>query len=428
MFRKVRFYTFLVVAFLIALMGFFWFQSSADAQRKLSALRERGLPATAPEVNDFYVIPEGESDATAQWVAAIDAMSDLKADTAKTSLPLIGRSPDPIPLPGDPWEQLEEAETFVKSHQHVLDLAHSAAAVGGVARYPVDFTPHIATLLPYAQDARLLSRFIEFDSWIALHRGNSARAYANVRSMLALSKSLKAEPCLISQLVRQATFSNACRSACDFASRCDWTDEQLQQLQLDISDADFLSELQRACHGDRANLVSAIGDVGLGPLTSTNVSLAIDLFEKCIASMDSGWQEALTTGEEVTQMILSAKEKESGFRTHIGVFLLFPHFKEAVLTAARNEVKRKCAILILAARRFEKSTGTKPLTLEQLRHLVPGTFEELVIDPLNDQPLIIRHVGSEVVIYSVGQDQIDDNGSTKPVNDESQPKDIGYRL
>ena len=57
----------------LPILGWLWYAARDQVQSKLDALKAKGLPTTAGEINQFYTIPAGATDRTREWVTAIDS-------------------------------------------------------------------------------------------------------------------------------------------------------------------------------------------------------------------------------------------------------------------------------------------------------------------------------------------------------------------
>jgi hypothetical protein len=62
----------------------------------------------------------------------------------------------------------------------------------------------------------------------------------------------------------------------------------------------------------------------------------------------------------------------------------------------------------LAARCYQSDQGRAPSSLEQL---VPKYLQRVPLDPFNhDRPMLLRPQGTSWLLYSVGEDGVDDGG------------------
>jgi len=122
----------------------------SQLKQELAALQEEGLPTNAVELNAYYGVPSGVADTTKLWTAATAAVRDAKISERARGLPIVGMAPTPIPVPGTEWPELEASRSFLKELEPEMQIIRRAAETGGMARYPVDFSAGIATLLPDA--------------------------------------------------------------------------------------------------------------------------------------------------------------------------------------------------------------------------------------------------------------------------------------
>lgn len=92
---------------------------------------------------------------------------------------------------------------------------------------------------------------------------------------------------------------------------------------------------------------------------------------------------------------------------------MIPNTQKAALTAVRNETLRRLAVSAIAIKRYELNSHQLPLTLAVL---VPDYLSAVPMDPMNGKPLSYRrNAESGFVLYSVGDDGIDDGGQASPV-------------
>ena len=74
----------------------------------------------------------------------------------------------------------------------------------------------------------------------------------------------------------------------------------------------------------------------------------------------------------------------------------------------------------LAARRMYLRSGRLPATLDDL--VSAGLLKQIPVDPFSGQPILMKGRDQEVVIYSVGNDGVDNGG------DAVQGKDVTFRV
>jgi hypothetical protein len=76
-----------------------WYSLSAHWALKsdLAKIRAAGLPTSGAELNDFYVVPDGEVDSTELWLTAIHNLKDPEFQTQARHLPFVGDGSAPSP-------------------------------------------------------------------------------------------------------------------------------------------------------------------------------------------------------------------------------------------------------------------------------------------------------------------------------------------
>ncbi|MCO6457338.1 MAG: hypothetical protein J5I93_18725, partial [Pirellulaceae bacterium] len=178
-------------------------QSSRRANAEIAALRASGAPVNGGELNAFYALPANETDCSALWLEAFRQLEQSGYQTTAQDLPILGSGAE-IPPPGDEWPQKEAAAQWLATVAEPLQRLHRAADQGGKARYPIDLSAGIATLLTHAQQARDAARLLALEASVQAHQGDASAAARAIRTGLRLGGSLEHEPVLISQLVRFA--------------------------------------------------------------------------------------------------------------------------------------------------------------------------------------------------------------------------------
>lgn len=417
------------VAVLVAL-GCMWYVGLSSLQSQLAALRAKGLPTTASEVNAFYVVPQGVADTTDLWVAAIDAVQAANLDRRGKTLPIVGEGPTPVPAPGEEWTELEASRTLLGELDGELQAIRKATESGGRVRFPVDFSAGIFTLLPHAQSSRDVARLLELDAHVSAHDGNDSQALQDLRATFALSDALRGEPTLISQLVRIAIHAIGCDAAERLMPHCNWSDAELESLQTAIRSARFKDELSNALCGERAICLTTLDRLPLGLLPPSNKHEALRFFESSIDGLSSSWPDALSRQRELSTRM----EALSGNRfiplILASVLLLLPGVEQAAIAGARAEARQKCANAAIAAQRFRLQRGQLPDSLANIGQELLGSLSEpsaALIDPFDGQPLRYKTEPARVLIYSIGENKQDDGGDCDR-DDQQRPLDVGFSV
>ncbi len=104
--------------------------------------------------------------------------------------------------------------------------------------------------------------------------------------------------------------------------------------------------------------------------------------------------------------------------------LLLPALSKMREASLRCQARLLSAVAAIAAERYRRQHDAWP---EKLDTLVPAEMKQVGIDPFNGESLILRRLPDGLVIYSVGQNRIDDGGQILAIKNGSPP-DIGFRL
>ena len=405
--------------------------SALDSQ--LDELRARGLPTTASEVNDFYIVPDGVTDTTDLWVTAIGTVQAPNLWNNGQTLPIIGKGPTPIHPPGEAWAELEASRTFLAGLEAELQVIWRAAAAGGQARYPVDFSAGINTLLTLTQDSRGVARLLKLDAHVSAHDGDTARVLQDLKAIFALSDSLRGEPCLISQLVRIAIHAIGCNTVERLMPHCQWSDAELQSLQAAIESARFKNKMSNALCGERATCLTALDTMSpgaLGVFRQSNKLETLRLFEGSIEGYSGSWPDALQRQRELSADI---KKLAAGTLSRLSmwsVMTLAPAMEQASIAGARGTARQKCAIAGLAAQRYRLKHGRLPTSLAEIDNNLLGVSSNRsaqLTDPFDGKPLRYKTEDTRIVIYSVGRNEKDDGGDIDFDNPPA-PLDVGFSL
>ncbi|MCG3149661.1 MAG: hypothetical protein PCFJNLEI_03126 [Verrucomicrobiae bacterium] len=173
-----------------------------EVNTKLAKIRAEGLPATAAELDQWYVLPPSETNAADLYANAFRAWKEPTEEQLRW-LPVIGSTNFPpvgVPLP----EEMQQAvEVFLSDNSDTLRRLHEAAQVKH-CRYPVDLSNGMATLLPHLTYLRKSARLLALQADYAARNGNPSATVAAIQNGLAVGESLRSEPLHISQLVRIA--------------------------------------------------------------------------------------------------------------------------------------------------------------------------------------------------------------------------------
>ena len=418
-----------VVLISLVLLGLFSMFSSSRLHQKIAALRSQGLPTNAVELNAYYSVPPDVTDTSELWIAATTAVKNAGIDQRAAKIPIVGSGPTPVPEPGEDWAELEISRTFLKELDGELQLIRRAADAGGMARYPVDFTSGLNAVLSGIQEIRVIARLLTLSAHVHAHDREDSKALKDVTGICAVSDSLRGDPILISQLVRIATHAIGCELTADMLPHCDWTDEELETLQAAIGRADFRREMLTAFYGERAQCLTAI-DTSPGILFRNDNRLkVIELIGESANGLETSWLDATKRYQKTDAELKTMSASMISRMKYMSIMLMLPALQQAVNSGTRAEARQNCAIVTIAAYRYRLQHGTLPKSLTDLKDLIPGDASEKssrLIDPFDGQSLRFKSNSGRVLIYSIGDNKVDDGGDI--ANEKPQPGDLGYSV
>jgi hypothetical protein len=429
---------------IIATIAIPWVLSNRQAAARLKGavqrVRARGEPLTTVELNDFYVPAKGRPDMTREILEALVICEEAGKSAAAKTLPIVGQGTEPPPR-GQPWEQLAEAEKYLEGQQQALFTFDLFAARDVTVRFPVDFSPGIATLLPNTQKIREGSRALSLQFHVHRHKGEIPDAVTSVTSQIALGRALDGEPTMVSQLVRIAVIGGAIKEAQQLMQEAQVSDADLRRLQAQLRKIDSKQVLKNALVGERAmsytvcldpQQFAEVQDIrpGLGREimqrqpqrvfdAAKMLELNLRISEGADESLFKAWEEAQAAEMDIRQIAGSM----IGKFYYMYTLLLSPAYTSGVGAFARNAAERDSADSAIAAELYRRKNGKWPARLDDL---VPEFLPAVPLDPFTNRPLILKSDGQSCRIYSVGNDSIDQGGNF--TGDQKPGSDIGFEV
>jgi hypothetical protein len=292
-----------------------------------------------------------------------------------------------------------------------------------------------------------------------LHDGNKAGALTNVCALAALANLCRNNLEILNILVRSANAKDGLDATWEALQAPGWSEAQLSELQDSWASLDTLNGLERSVEAERSGAMVkmeelqnwklpemvngfTINDMANdGTLIRPSLKERFALYIAC-ANYKARWLENDELGllEYWTAFADAARELENGkpaaealqhmdaaskkadiayaqmSSTHrmIGVFLIPFKLTGSVQRIVETEAQRRLSITAIAIKRYELKQGTLPRDLEAL---VPEFLTAVPMDPMSGKPLCYRlNTDGTFVLYSTGEDGVDDGGDPRPRN------------
>jgi hypothetical protein len=473
----------LVVLIILGWNGYGWWLKH-KLERYKSALIAQGEKLTVNEVVGTRRIPDEENGTD----FFLQSTAQVRTDG------LLSSNPPPamrLVVPGRAmigWQQRfltdridanDRKPPFTNTWEELAaDLARSSndiALLDEVVKHPnfdfhLNYNAGFNLLLPHLAPLKRSEQVLSAAALLDLHDRNTASATQHIRAMLALIKGVGDEPLLISQLVRMAMAHISFAATWELLQAPDISDAELQQIQSDYGELDFITgmesafEMERAMGGmtirhfrEKGGIYDMFSSSSGGG--STNVAEAVEEHAKRIfspreirkTSNELLWQSALSYADEiqhlqqltvlvdalrqaqsnaplaqvysnaVVRMDLPAlAEDDTGFPFNnadddVSLAAIRRFFAEpggALLKSIKKlqtiEAGRGLAIAAIALKRYHIQNESYP---DKLSALVPKFLASVPIDPVDQKPLRYQRTpDGEFLLYSIGEDDVDNGG------------------
>jgi len=306
----------------------------------------------------------------------------------------------------------------------------------------------IQTLLPDQQESRRIFSLLVFEAMRQNQTGESRKALTTCRAALNAARSLGDEPIYISQLIRIAGVFLACQAIERTLAQGEPASEDMRALQKLLEDEDAFLGLLLATRGERAMMDGVFAAVergevsldelnrlsGSGTLPGWLESTALSLWRMDIRQDHALFLALMTRRvKEVQQPMHEQAALEKRFEQQVRELpksavishLLLPAVSKMGEASRRKHAYLRCTMAALAAERYRQDKKAWPDTLDQL---CPKYLTAVPLDPFDGLPLRYRRLEDGVMIYSIGQDAVDNGGHLDRERPTSPGVDLGVRL
>jgi len=413
----------LIVLLLISIGTFIYYRLSLKSklQMRIDAIRAAGYPVTCVELDQWYKIPPDADNATYK---IIDAFSHYNKWDKDKSLPVIGKEELPHRTEPMPEEMKALIAEYIADNNEALELLHDAAAIEH-SRYPIDLSAGFETNVPNLSELRGAVFLLKLEAILHAENGESDLAMRSAKSCFGISNSLAKEPITVSQRVRSACQNVAATTIEYCVNRIEFTDEQLTGLIGYIQNSEHNTDMSRAFVGERCFGISffiAPESVDPGLMGGVPFRPLLGLY-KAVGMADSDAIIYLDLMEEymkiyqlpIHQRQDAAKAVEARFQStsqaHILLRVIMPALSRIAVIDTRNIAQLLTARIGLSIERYRLAAGKIP---DKLEDLVPDYLDAVPKDPFDGNDLRYKKLDAGFVVYSIGEDLIDDGGKERP--------------
>ncbi len=381
-----------------------------------------GIPRTPEQLNTWYVEPPAGQNAALFELRGIKARQ-INGASQNPNLPFLGNLPPPAPTAPLPPAVKSAMTDFVQNNRDALKYFAQGAQCQE-SRYPIDLSKGANTLLPHLAEIKSGTYIAEAAAILDSDNNDESQAAADVLTALGLARSLKAEPVLISQLVRAASASLSVDALNQVINRTTLSPASLNELsnsfqemeEYDVSGEGFT----RALAGEKvmysallktpkelirvSGLRHRIGEYVRKPAKLKAEQAYLETtFQQIKSARQADFPERLTdVADAVHERVAEAKKE--GLLVNV---MFWDGYDKSVIREARCRVVLRYARTAVALEQFRAAHGRYPGTLSEL---TPTYLDTVPADPFDGQALRYRQHGNGYVLYSIGPDHEWENG------------------
>jgi hypothetical protein len=339
---------------------------------------------------------------------------------------------------------------------------------------PVDANGHsgglIATLLPGIQQSRAIARYLVSRAMMNIEKGNVDHAWRDLIACHRVGEMIGRGPTLIEYLVGTAITQIASHGQIVFLDRVQPAAAQLAQYRKDLSSLrPIKSAVEQVAFTERMMYLDSVVQIACGRIEFNDLDVSppsgLEDFATQLAMLSIDWNIVMREGNRIydrfdTSMKLESyqdrrkammkiEEELKLVRNNVSAkgfilaavtegstgkaigkmmgnvlsALLLPALSAVDKAHNRSVQNRENLLLAFALADWKAQHDTYPKTLNEL---VPDFVSMPSGDAFSEKPLTYRREGDGFIFYSVGVNEIDENGQS--YDDEPRGDDLVIRL
>lgn len=328
----------------------------------------------------------------------------------------------------------------------------------------------IATLLPGIQQSRAIARYLVSRAMMNIEKGNVDHAWRDLIACHRVGEMIGRGPTLIEYLVGTAITQIATHGQIVFLDRVQPAVAQLAQYRKDLSNLrPIKSAIEQMAFTERMMYLDSVVQIACGRIDFNDLDASpasgLEGFATQLAILSIDWNIVMREGNRIYDRFDSAMKLDSYqerraamikiedelklVRTNVSAkgfllaavtegstgkaigkmmgnvlsALLLPALSAVDKAHNRSVQNRDNLLLAFALADWNAQHDNYPETLNQL---VPDFVSKPPIDAFNEKPLTYRRERDGFIFYSVGVNEIDDNGQS--YDDEPRGDDLVIRL
>jgi hypothetical protein len=411
----------ILLGVLLIVNGYFSWRTEARFRRIINEIRAAGDPASIADLKS-EPIPDDVNAAV-----AIDKLTPRLEEFGKEhgrfyKTPL-GEAYGELKEGERPTaEQIEAIRTILDQFADLEQMILAAAALpqfASTADFSLGFNDFLDTKISRESRIRTIARYIHWRTQVLIAEGQREEAVDFGLKLLRLSELHESEPTVLSFLITVAVRNIALQSIFETLSAGPVSKETYQRIDDTLRKiADDRPDLDYVLRTERAVSVSASIEQAwemMPPAMSWLVGWPVKrYFIDAVDSYEPLFEVAKLPWYELKPMFAEGGTLRARSQGGVLAELLMPSLQASFKTASRDvamiRTLRVYNRLLMAEQAGQTPQGLTDLDLPR----------DVTVDPFTGMPLIVKHTDQGWIVYSVGENEVDDGG------DIESGKDSGF--
>ena len=402
--------------------------SSSKLRQAYADLKKDGRPmepsdVIPPEVPDTENAALLYESATLLLKAQPAAGENLLEDLGDISDKFIKESLDS--------DKLDEFKQLIG--QDVVTQALSIIAQGtqrDSCRFDLDYDDGLNTLLPHLSGLRNFTRILCAKAYLEAKTGNPDTAWDLLLTQLKFADALRTEPVLVSKVVRIAMIRLSCDTITKLCEIAPPNAQQSSDIQSLLKDLDDIRPLIHSIDAERLLIGEWLFNLSKDEMYKANLQHSDEddagllhkliifgiTFKPLFLADHAAYMRYMHEGARFAERPYSpdeaeALEKELQKKRHIVTSMLAPALFRVKEIHFQMTAQLRIARAGLALLQYKQANNALPATLDALKL-------QNINDPFSDGLLLYKTEEQGFVLYSVGPDQKDNDGSPRKKRQE----------
>lgn len=379
-------------------------RSGAALDSKLQAIRDAGHPLCLADVAPEPIVPE--ENAAVYYRRAKD---DVRAVSEELNAVYSSEN----------WahgqlsqEQLQTIQRTMAAYPDLILHLQQAAECSNSqpdVDYEVTFSEFISGSLEHVQAMRAVARYIQARSLLLLAQEDREGALEASILNLRLASHVDSQSVLVTHLVAIAVRGIGLATANQVLRSGPVADSARDALDAELARIDLTEALGQAVIAERGLGLAAFNEFGLGRFWLTrgfanNAKIYyLDVLDSQLVQASQPFHEVLQAGPPAVAKRLSPWNMLAD--------MVLPGIDAARQATERNRATTRCLLAVNALTRLEQE-GVQVTSLADLK--LP---QEKTIDPFTGESLLMKKTPDGWVVYSVGNNLMDDGGQVDDLAD-----------